>query len=60
MREKLSGVRIKCFIDAQVSQYMFDVTACFRIGDGFYEYILIAQMPESFQPFFQDMGAGVV
>ena len=42
MREKLSGGRIKCFIDAQVSQYMFDVTACFRIGDGFYEYILIA------------------
>jgi hypothetical protein len=42
MREKLSGGGIKRLVDAQVSQYMFDVTACFRVGDGFYEYILIA------------------
>ena len=42
MRGKHSGGRIKRLVDAQVSQHMFDITAGFRVGDGFYEYILIA------------------
>ena len=42
IKGKLSGGRIKRLVDAQVSQHMFDITAGFRVGDGFYEYILVA------------------
>ena len=52
--------RVQVFINSVVSEYVFDITSRFRIGNGFNEYVHILDAAKTVEPGTQYFGPGIV